>query len=290
MNLRNENVSDVLADKLSTRQDYRVLRRIRPLHALVKENLAVTGRVAVAGVVATGSCSQVDELLELRVSILEISADHHIVRWADGTHAAFQPVHVQTSATVQRKAGVWPSAIGTDSLECLENTFSSARLIVMADSQALFPVLSAALPNLRDIPIACIRRDIPWASLGVSSIGLDSILHGLGLFCEQSHSARGQIESIQNILATAHSERSSLLGELLARSERATSRIELAIPSPHLTEILLARGYRMVADRGVMALDLEDCETDGEFLSLCEIAPLADRIWVSRLTALERFR
>lgn len=174
-------------------------------------------------------------------------------------------------AAIMKLTGLTDADLAGQMIDTAEATkmLRTAAVIISHHSAFDAPRLEARLPDAAGRAWACTLNDVDWPGLGFDGRGLGYLLAQAGWFYAQ-HRAEADIGALLHLLAHECPDGTTVLGNLIARAEQPTVRID-AIDTPYsVKDALKARGYAWDPTRRFW------------WIEVTEAAAEAEQIWLQR--------
>lgn len=253
------------AEFLASSEDYRVLRKLRPVTHFHRHRPGTECRVGVAvDVETTGLDSETDKIIELAVQRFRYDEAGRIVQvgrprvWREDPDRELDPrITKLTGLTAEILEG---QAIDAE-IAC--EILSSANLIVAHNAAFDRPFVDKRLPAIAGKAWACSMIEPDWLELGFDGRALAHLVSQCGWFYE-GHRAENDILALIYLLAHDLSDGRTVLSDLITRSERPSYRVN-AVDAPFdAKDRLKARGYRWNAILRFWSKEIPEAERQDE--------------------------
>lgn len=248
------NTTDALeaaASLLESSDDYRVLRRLRPVDEFEAPPVGPLERAIALDVETTGTDFANEDLIELGLVAFDYDpATGRIVRIAgvyDSLEDPGRPIPPETTAI----HGITDSMVAGHCLdeEAVRRFIDGAKWIVAHNASFDRPFVERRLPMFEALPWVCSLNEVPWAEEGFSGRKLEYLANRFGFFYEGHRSeidCRALIEVLRRPLPKSGEP---AWRQVLESGAKSSYRI-WALDSPFDTkDALKARGYRWDAGR-----------------------------------------
>ncbi|MCJ2183484.1 3'-5' exonuclease [Novosphingobium sp. 1949] len=258
------------AQFLEASPDYRVLRKLHPVRGFHPARAGAASRVGVAvDVETTGLDAAGDVIIELAIQRFRFDAAGRITEvgqprvWREDPGRELDPrITELTGLTNAVLAGqAIDEAVAVEIL-------GSADLIVAHNAAFDRPFVDRRLPAIAGKAWACSMAEPDWLALGFDGRALGYLVAQCGWFFE-GHRAENDILALIYLLAHDLPQERTVLGELLAVSQRPSYRVN-ALDAPfEAKDRLKARGYRWNAAMRFWSREIaeEACEDERAWLS-----------------------
>lgn len=257
------------ADFLAASEEYRVLRKLRPIARFHAPRPGSESRIGVAiDVETTGLDHEADRIIELAVQRFRYDEAGRIVQvgqprvWREDPERVLDPRITRltglTNATLEGQAIDEAAAI---------DIISSADLIVAHNAAFDRPFVDKRLPAIAGKAWACSMAEPDWLELGFDGRALAYLVSQCGWFYE-GHRAENDILALIYLLAHGLPDGRTVMAELIARSEQPGCRVN-AVDAPFgAKDMLKARGYRWNAILRFWSKEIPETEREAEELWL----------------------
>ena len=293
MTIHNDAASFEAALRLcASREDVRILRRVRPISELVNEGPSIgrTRRIAIVDTEATSVDVQTAEVIEIAAAVVLVD-DAGEMRAVEETRRGLRDPGIPIPAEVQRLTGISNDDVAGRALNVprWEALLGGSALIVAHNSAYDAPIVERLLPGIKGHAWACSMREIDWAAHGFDGAKLGHLLMQIGYFTT-GHRADADVISLAHLLTHRPDGVRSLMAELLARAAQPSLRIEATGAPFDKRHLLKARGYRWDAREKVWWRELAEAEHETEALWLARDAELRATPRVTQLSWHTRYR
>lgn len=257
------------ADFLAASEEYRVLRKLRPIARFHAPRPGSESRIGVAiDVETTGLDHEGDRIIELAVQRFRYDEAGRIVQvgqprvWREDPERVLDPRITKltglTNAMLEGQAIDEAAAI---------DILASADLIVAHNAAFDRPFVDKRLPAIAGKAWACSMAEPDWLELGFDGRALAFLVSQCGWFYE-GHRAENDILALIYLLAHGLPDGRTVMAELIARSEQPGCRVN-AVDAPFgAKDMLKARGYRWNAILRFWSKEIPETEREAEELWL----------------------
>ena len=276
----------------ASREDVRILRRVRPIHELVNDGppIGSTRRIAIVDTAATSVDVQTAEVIEIAAAVVLV--DHAgEIRAVEETRRGLRDPGIPIPAEVQRLTGISDDDVAGRALNVprWEALLGGSDLIVAHNSAYDAPIVERLLPGIKGHAWACSMREIDWAAHGFDGAKLGHLLMQIGYFTT-GHRADADVISLAHLLTHRPDGVRPLMAELLARAAQPSLRIEATGAPFDKRHLLKARGYRWDAREKVWWREVAEAAHEAEALWLSRDAELRSTPRVRQLSRHTRYR
>ena len=251
---------EAMAAALASHPDYRVLRRLLPVHRFERSPTGPVVRVLVLDTETTGLDHASDKIIELAMLRVDVDSATGLpvgeVTVYDGLEDPGMPI----SSEVQAITGISNEMVVGQKLDeaRIAALLADADLVIAHNAGFDRPFCEARIPAFAHLPWGCSFVDIDWKKEGSGSAKLEYLALEKGWFYE-AHRAEVDCHALLAVLAAPlpMSARSGL-AHIIEASRTPTFRL-LATGAPFESKDLLkARAYRWNAEQKVWHTRLGD--------------------------------
>ena len=293
MTIQNDAASFEAALRLcATREDVRILRRVRPISELVSDGppIGPTRRIAIVDTEATSVDVQTAEVIEIAAAVVLVD-DAGEMRAVEETRRGLRDPGIPIPAEVQRLTGISDDDVAGRGLNVprWEALLGGSDLIVAHNSAYDAPIVERLLPGIKGHAWACSMREIDWAAHGFDGAKLGHLLMQIGYFTT-GHRADADVISLAHLLTHRPDGVRPLMAELIARAAQPSLRFEATGAPFDKRHLLKARGYRWDAREKVWWRAIAEAVHEAEALWLARDAELRATPRVTQLSWHTRYR
>lgn len=293
MTIQNDAASFEAALRLcASREDVRILRRVRPISELVNDGpqIGPTRRIAIVDTETTSVDVQTAEVIEIAAAVVLVDEAGEI-RAIDKALRGLRDPGIPIPAEVQRLTGISNDDVAGRALNVprWEALLGGSDLIVAHNAAYDAPIVERLLPGIKGHAWACSMREIDWAAHAFDGAKLGHLLMQMGYFTT-GHRADADVISLANLLTHRPNGVHPLIAELLARAAQPSLRIEAAGAPFDKRHLLKARGYRWDAREKVWWREVAEAAHEAEALWLSRDAELRSTPRVRELSWHTRYR
>lgn len=293
MTMHNDAASFEAALRLcASREDVRILRRVRPISELVSGGPPIgrTRRVAIVDTETTSVDVQTGEVIEIAAAIVLVD-DAGEIRAVEETRRGLRDPGIPIPAEVQRLTGISDDEVAGRVLNVprWEALLGGSDLIIAHNAAYDAPIVERLLPRIKGQAWACSMREIDWAAHGFDGAKLGHLLMQMGYFIN-GHRADADVISLAHLLTHRPDGVHPLMAELLARAAQPSLRIEATGAPFDKRHLLKARGYRWDAREKVWWREIAEAAHEAEALWLSRDAELRATSRVTQLSRHTRYR
>ena len=276
----------------ATREDVRILRRMRPISELVNSGppIGSTRRIAIVDTEATSVDVQTAEVIEIAAAVVLVD-DAGEMRAVEETRRGLRDPGIPIPAEVQRLTGISDDDVAGRGLNVprWEALLGGSDLIVAHNSAYDAPIVERLLPGIKGHAWACSMREIDWAAHGFDGAKLGHLLMQIGYFTT-GHRADADVISLAHLLTHRPDGVRPLMAELIARAAQPSLRFEATGAPFDKRHLLKARGYRWDAREKVWWREIAEAAHEAEALWLARDAELRATPRVNQLSWNTRYR
>lgn len=293
MTIQNDAASFEAALRLcATREDVRILRRVRPIFELVNDGppIGPTRRIAIVDTETTSVDVQTAEVIEIAAAVVLVD-DAGEIRAVEETRRGLRDPGIPIPAEVQRLTGISDDDVAGRALNVprWEALLGGSDLIVAHNSAYDAPIVERLLPGIKGHAWACSMREIDWAAHGFDGAKLGHLLMQMGYFTT-GHRADADVISLAHLLTHRPDGVRPLMAELVARAAQPSLRFEATGAPFDKRHLLKARGYRWDAREKVWWCEIAEAAHEAEALWLARDAELRATPRVNQLSWNTRYR
>jgi DNA polymerase-3 subunit epsilon len=276
----------------ASREDVRILRRVRPISELVNDGpqIGPTRRIAIVDTETTSVDVQTAEVIEIAAAVVLVDEAGEI-RAVEKALRGLRDPGIPIPAEVQRLTGISDDDVAGRALNVprWEALLGGSGLIVAHNAAYDAPIVERLLPGIKGHAWACSMREIDWAAHGFDGAKLGHLLMQMGYFTT-GHRADADVISLAHLLTHRPDGMHPLIAELLARAAQPSLRIEATGAPFDKRHVLKARGYRWDAREKVWWREIAEAAHETEALWLSRDAELRATPRVTPLSWHTRYR
>ena len=276
----------------ASREDVRILRRVRPISELVNDGPPIgrTRRIAIVDTETTSVDVQTAEVIEIAAAVVLVD-DAGEIRAVKETRRGLRDPGIPIPAEVQRLTGISDDDVAGRGLNVprWEALLGGSDLIVAHNSAYDAPIVERLLPGIKGHAWACSMREIDWAAHAFDGAKLGHLLMQIGYFTT-GHRADADVISLAHLLTYRPDGARPLIAELLARAAQPSLRFEATGAPFDKRHLLKARGYRWDAREKVWWREIAEATHETEALWLARDAKLRATPRVTQLSWHTRYR
>lgn len=257
--------ADVIAGVLDRHDDYRVLRRIRPMDRRLPIGAAHGGLVGVAiDVETTGLDHEQHEIIEFAAQRFRLDEHGRIVEtgrprsWLEQPSTSIQP-------EITRVTGLTDLDVAGRAISDGEATgmLLGSDFVVAHNASFDRNFVEKRLPLAAGMPWACSLHDVDWAGLGIEGRTLSSLLTAMGYFYD-AHRAITDVVALITLLDWRLDAGGTVAGRMVEHARRPSWRVDAEDAPYAAKEVLKERGYRWDARARVWYAVVDDAGVSDE--------------------------
>lgn len=258
--------SEVLAQALEARPDFRVLRAIKTDAGVARLRPIRPGEriAAVIDTETTGLDPSQDRIIEVAIQRLIFDGRGQIVE-VERSSAWLEDPQRPLSTTITDLTGLRDGDLRGSRFDddVIVESLREADLIIAHNAAFDRPFMDRRFPRLGNASWACSLSQLDWRSLGYDGRTLGHLLLQSGRFFD-GHRAMNDTQALTTLLGTLAPDGRTILSHLLDRCEQDSIRFE-AIGAPfEAKNALKARGYRWDGGRRIWSREVEVGDSVGE--------------------------
>lgn len=268
-----------MAALVGAHADYRVLRRLQPVHHFARVAKGPVIRVIVLDTETTGLDHATDKIIEL--AMLRVDVDNATglpvgdVTVYDGLEDPGRPV----SAEIQAITGISTEMVKGRHLDeaLIASLLNDVDLVIAHNAGFDRPFCEARLPAFAQLAWGCSFTDIDWKTEGQSSAKLEYLALDKGWFYD-AHRAEVDCHALLAVLEEPLPKSGqSGLAKIMAASRAPSFRLQATNAPFDAKDLLKARGYRWNADHRVWHTRLLDEAQLNDELAWLKVEVYANR-------------
>ena len=249
-----------MAALLQTHPDYRVLRRLAPIHHFDRVAQGPVKRILVLDTETTGLDQSRDKIIELAMLRVDVDTATGLpvgpVTVYDGLEDPGMPI----SPEIEEITGISSVMVQGQRLDeaRIAALLADADLVIAHNAGFDRPFCEARLPGFAQIPWGCSFAEIDWKKEGHGSAKLEYLAMENGWFYE-AHRAEVDCHALLAVLGeTLPTSGGTGLGQILAASSACVYRLQANQAPFEAKDLLKARAYRWNAEQKVWHTRLAD--------------------------------
>lgn len=249
-----------MAALVAAHSDYRVLRRLQPVHHFARVAQGPVTRVVVLDTETTGLNHATDKIIELALLRVDVDTATGLpvgeVSVYDGLEDPGRPV----SAEIQAITGISTDMVKGKHLDeaLIATLLSNVDLVIAHNAAFDRPFCEARLPVFAQLAWGCSFADIDWKAEGQGSAKLESLALNKGWFYD-AHRAEVDCHALLAVLAEPLPQSGQTgLAKIMAASQSPSFRLQATNAPFDAKDLLKARAYRWNAEQRVWHTRLVD--------------------------------
>jgi DNA polymerase III subunit epsilon len=249
--MTNDNLGNqiVLAERaaqiLEDSANFKVLRRIPKPCSRPYDHVSNDCRVvAIVDCETTGLCTDTDEIIELAIQLVFVSAHGEVLGW-QAPHSWLQEVSQPLSEEAQRITGITDAMLHDQQIdqEFAFGLLERADLIIAHNARFDAAFIERHFPQIAGKAWACSADEIDWKRHGFEGRGLQNLLMQSDWFTN-AHRATEDVWALFWLLSlSSEQDGPTHLQRLLLASAQPTVRIDIWRPKFALKDRVKAAGY-----------------------------------------------
>jgi DNA polymerase-3 subunit epsilon len=245
-----------LARYLEQNQDYRVLRRLKPMAGGTPAAEPV--KVLVVDTESTGLSPDEDRIIDLGMVALEVDAKTGVFSRVLSEFSQLEDPQRPIPPFITKLTGITDADVRGKKIDdaAVTEFVANAELVIAHNASHDRPFMEKRFPIFEKLPWACSHVEIDWAGNGFGSSKLDYLAYRMGIFFE-GHRALVDSQALTAVICGSKlSEEQTALQELIHMSLQSEYRV-LAVGAPfEAKDALKARGYRWDGEERVWHITL----------------------------------
>jgi DNA polymerase III subunit epsilon len=266
-------LAEQAAQILEDNANFRVLRRIPSPCSRPYDHVANDCRVlAIVDCETTGLCTDTDEIIELAIQLVFVSADGEILGW-QAPHSWLQQVESPLSDDVQQITGIIDAMLKDQQIddEFAYGMLERADLIIAHNARFDAAFLERRFPKIAGKAWACSASEIDWKGHGFEGRGLQNLLMQSGWFTT-AHRAAEDVWALFWLLSLASEQDGPThLQQLLQTSAATTVHIDIWRPKFALKDRVKAAGYHWDAAAKTWSIEVPESQVVAQLNCLAQM-------------------
>ncbi|HEY9094552.1 MAG TPA: 3'-5' exonuclease [Hydrogenophaga sp.] len=300
---------EALARQLEQHPDYRVLRRLVPVHDFgprpatldeadkadkAGEASATAHRVIVLDTETTGLFHQADKIIELAMLMVQVDAVSGLPFGVVELYEGFEDPGMPIPAVAREVTGITDEMVRGQQLDeaAVAQMLAQADLVIAHNAGFDRPFVEARFPGFAGKAWACSFKDIDWKAAGAESLKLSALAADQGWFYD-AHRAQVDCHALLQVLARPlGSDGQTGLARLITAASQPSFKLSATGSPFESKDVLKARGYRWDAEAKVWNCLLSDdaaLEAELEWLTEAVYRGRAASVEVERLDGHVRY-
>lgn len=287
--------SQEMAQRLEQDPDFRVLRRLAPIHDFGAAPDAPDVRhVLVLDTETTGLSHQVDKIIELAMLLVQVDAGSGLPFGPVEIFEGFEDPGMPIPPVAQEVTGISDGMVQGQRLDdaLVAAMVARADLVVAHNAGFDRPFVEARFPVFAGKAWACSFADIDWRAAGAGSSKLSALAQDHGWFYD-AHRAQVDCHALLQVLARPVPKGTTTgLSQLIAAAAQSSFKLRATGSPFESKDLLKARGYRWDAESKVWFCTLADAqglETELAWLKAEVYGLRSARVDIEALDSLVRY-
>lgn len=283
-----------MAAVLQNHPDYRVLRRLAPIHHFDRTAQGPVKRILVLDTETTGLDQSRDKIIELAMLRVDVCTASGLPVGAVTVYDGLEDPGMPISQAIEEITGISSAMVQGQRLDeaQIAAMLADADLVIAHNAGFDRPFCEARLPGFARLPWGCSFAEIDWKKEGHGSAKLEYLAMEKGWFYE-AHRAEVDCHALLAVLgAPLPTSGGTGLGKILAASTSCVYRLQANQAPFEAKDILKARAYRWNAEQKVWHTRLSDevqLEAELAWLKSEVYGGRSARVQVEKLDALVKY-
>ena len=257
---------EAMAKRLEQHPDYRVLRRLVPIHdfgprpAASGEAVTTAHRVIVLDTETTGLSHQSDKIIELAMLMVQVDATTGRPFGEIELFEGFEDPGMPIPAVAREVTGITDEMVRGQHLDeaAVAQMLEQADLVVAHNAGFDRPFMEARFPGFAGKAWACSFKDVDWKAVGAESLKLSALAADQGWFYD-AHRAQVDCHALLQVLARPlGADGQTGLARLITAASQPSFKLSATGSPFESKDALKARGYRWDAEARVWSCLLAD--------------------------------
>lgn len=285
---------ETLARALERHPDYRVLRRLVPVHHFDAAPQGPLVSVLVLDTETTGLDRARDKIIELAMLRVAVDPRTGLPSGDVSVYDGLQDPGAPISKEIEAITGITDAMVQGQRLDeaRIAELIDGASLVIAHNAAFDRPFVEARLPQFQSLPWACSFADIDWKREGRRSAKLEYLAMAQGWFYD-AHRAEIDCHALLAVLGTPLPVSGQTgLARMLAAAQHPGYRLQATAAPFEAKDLLKARGYRWNAEVKVWHTLLPDealLHAECEWLKSAVYGNRVARVQVEKLDAKVKF-
>ncbi len=282
--------AQAMAAALERHPDYRVLRRLVPVHHFDRAAQGPLTRVLLLDTETTGLDHSRDKIIELAMLRVDVDSTTGLPVGDVLVYDALEDPGLPISKEIEAITGISDAMVRGQHLDeaRIAAMLNGVELVIAHNAGFDRPFCEARIAAFAQLPWGCSLADIDWKKEGHGSAKLEYLALEKGWFYE-AHRAEVDCHALLAVLAQALPRSAqSGLAKIIAASRRPSYRLQANNAPFEAKDLLKARAYRWNAEQKVWHTSIDDEASllaELEWLKAAVYGGRAARVQVEKLDA-----
>jgi DNA polymerase-3 subunit epsilon len=249
-----------MAALLEAHPDYRVLRRLAPIHHFDRVAQGPVKRILILDTETTGLDQSRDKIIELAMLRVDVDTATGLPVGAVTVYDGLEDPGVLISPEIEKITGITSAMVQGQRLDeaKIAALLADADLVIAHNAGFDRPFCEARWPGFAQLPWGCSFAEIDWRKEGHGSAKLEYLAMEKGWFYE-AHRAEVDCHALLAVLgAPLPTAGGTGLSQILAASNSCVYRLQANQAPFDAKDLLKARAYRWNAEQKVWHTRLAD--------------------------------